>query len=109
MDDDSFLAAREAFRVGEAKKLEDMARVETGQPYVTVRAAYYDWSATIKIRWDADQFTIAFDDETRDAAFEIGLGVPRDHVAFHAHIRRRRRCWIGSEKNPSRLIPKKRY
>ncbi len=38
-------------------KQEDMARVETGQPYVTVRAAYHGWSAKLKIRWDADQFT----------------------------------------------------
>ncbi|HAO99859.1 MAG TPA: hypothetical protein DCQ83_07420 [Fibrobacteres bacterium] len=44
---------------GEAVKQEDMARVETGQPYVTVRAAYNPWKANIRIRWDADQFTIA--------------------------------------------------
>lgn len=44
---------------GEATKQEDMARVETGQPYVTIRAAYHDWSAKVKIRWDADQFTQA--------------------------------------------------
>lgn len=43
---------------GKATKQEDMARVETGQPYVTVRAAFYDWSAKVKIRWDADQFTL---------------------------------------------------
>lgn len=42
---------------GEPTKQEDMARVETGQPYVTVRAAYHGWSAKVKIRWDADQFT----------------------------------------------------
>jgi len=42
---------------GPAVKQEDMARVETGQPYVTVRAAYHDWKAKVKIRWDADQFT----------------------------------------------------
>jgi len=42
---------------GKSVKQEDMARVETGQPYVTVRAAYHDWKAKIKIRWDADQFT----------------------------------------------------
>jgi len=35
-----------------------MARVETGQPYVTVRAAYYDWQAIVRIRWDLDQFTV---------------------------------------------------
>jgi len=43
---------------GKATKQEDMARVETGQPYVTVRAAYHDWRAKITIRWDADQFSI---------------------------------------------------
>lgn len=43
---------------GQAIKQEDMARVETGQPYVCVRAAYHNWSAKVKIRWDADQFSI---------------------------------------------------
>ena len=42
---------------GEAVRQDDIARVETGQPYVTIRAAYHDWSAKVKIRWDADQFT----------------------------------------------------
>lgn len=42
---------------GKPTKQEDMARVETGQPYVTVRAAYHNWTAKIAIRWDADQFT----------------------------------------------------
>lgn len=43
---------------GTATKQEDMARVETGQPYVTVRAAYHGWKARIRIRYDADQFTL---------------------------------------------------
>lgn len=43
---------------GKSVKQEDMARVETGQPYVTVRAAYHAWGAKINIRWDADQFTV---------------------------------------------------
>jgi hypothetical protein len=43
---------------GKPVKQSDMARVETGQPYVTVRAAYHDWSANIRIRFDADQFSI---------------------------------------------------
>lgn len=43
---------------GNPVKQEDMARVETGQPYVTVRAAYHDWAAKVSIRWDADQFTV---------------------------------------------------
>src|SRR5262249_41574499 len=37
---------------------DDIGRVETGQPYVTVRAAYHNWSAKPRIRWDADQFTL---------------------------------------------------
>lgn len=44
---------------GKPTKQEDMARVETGQPYVTVRAAYHDWKAKLRIRFDADQFTTA--------------------------------------------------
>lgn len=44
---------------GDPVKQEDMARVETGQPYVTVRAAYHDWRAKIRIRWDRDQFTLS--------------------------------------------------
>lgn len=44
--------------IGKPTKQEDMARVETGQPYVTVRAAYHDWKANVRIRFDADQFTV---------------------------------------------------
>lgn len=43
---------------GKPVKQEDMARVETGQPYVTVRAAYFDWTANVTLRWDEDQFTL---------------------------------------------------
>jgi hypothetical protein len=42
----------------EAEKLETMARVETGQPYVSVRAIYHNWTAEPRIRFDADQFSI---------------------------------------------------
>lgn len=38
-------------------KQEDIARVETGQPYVCVRTAYHQWKAKVTIRWDADQFS----------------------------------------------------
>jgi len=38
---------------------QDIARVETGQAYVTIRAAYHDWQAKVRIRFDADQFTVA--------------------------------------------------
>lgn len=45
--------------IGKPTKQEDMARVQTGQPYVTVRAAYHNWEAKVRLRWDADQFTLA--------------------------------------------------
>jgi len=44
---------------GTAVLQRDMARVETGQPYVTVRAAYHQWSAKVRIRWDGDQFSLS--------------------------------------------------
>src|SRR5689334_1211097 len=43
---------------GEPIKQEDMARVETGQPYVTIRPAYHNWRAKVRIKWDLDQFTL---------------------------------------------------
>lgn len=57
---------------GDPVKQEDMARVETGQPYVTVRAAYHDWSAKIRIRYDADQFTLA---DVSNLMARVGLQV----------------------------------
>jgi len=35
----------------------DVGRVETGTPYVTVRPAYHNWKAKVRVRWDGDQFT----------------------------------------------------
>lgn len=63
---------------GKPVKQEDMARVETGQPYVTVRAAYHDWKANIRIRFDADQFTLQ--DVTNlisRVGLQVGLGEGR--------------------------------
>jgi len=57
---------------GDATKQEDIARVETGQPYVTVRSAYHDWSAKIRIRWDADQFTR---DDVANLLTRVGMQV----------------------------------
>jgi hypothetical protein len=53
-------------------KQEDMARVETGQPYVTVRAAYHGWKANVKIRWDEDQFTI---EDVTNLLMRVGMQV----------------------------------
>jgi hypothetical protein len=44
--------------IGKPTKQEDIARVETGQPYVTVRAAYHGWKARVKVRYDEDQFSL---------------------------------------------------
>jgi hypothetical protein len=63
---------------GKPVKQEDMARVETGQPYVTVRPAYHDWKAKVKMRWDGDQFTLA--DVTNllaRAGAQVGIGEGR--------------------------------
>jgi hypothetical protein len=64
--------------IGEPRKQEDMARVETGQPYVTVRAAYDPWEAKVRINYDADQFTI--EDVTNlmnRVGMQVGIGEGR--------------------------------
>lgn len=63
---------------GKPVKQEDMARVETGQPYVTVRAAYHNWKAKIKIRWDADQFSIKdISNLLSRVGLQVGIGEGR--------------------------------
>lgn len=63
---------------GDPVKQEDMARVETGQPYVTVRPAYHGWRAKVRIRWDGDQFTLS--DVTNllsRVGMQVGIGEGR--------------------------------
>jgi hypothetical protein len=63
---------------GKASKQEDVARVETGQPYVTVRAAYHNWAADLHLRWDADQFTISdLTNLLARAGMQVGIGEGR--------------------------------
>ena len=63
---------------GKPTKQEDMARVETGQPYVTVRAAYHDWSAKVRLRWDADQFTLGdVSNLLSRVGMQVGIGEGR--------------------------------
>lgn len=57
---------------GKPVKQEDLARVETGQPYVTVRAAYHDWTMKIAIRWDDDQLTL---DDVTNLLMRVGQQV----------------------------------
>jgi len=63
---------------GEAAMQQDLARVETGQPYVTIRAAYYNWKATVRIRWDADQFSITdISNLLSRVGLQVGIGEGR--------------------------------
>lgn len=57
---------------GKAIRQDDPAIVSTGERYVTVRAAYHDWRSQIKIRWDADQFTV---DDIYNLLSRVGLQV----------------------------------
>jgi hypothetical protein len=41
---------------GDPKRQEDICRTVTGDPMLAVRARYDDWSAKLRIRYDADQF-----------------------------------------------------
>ena len=57
---------------------QDIARVETGQAYVTIRAAYHDWKAKIQIRFDADQFTVQdVSNLLARAGAQVGIGEGR--------------------------------
>lgn len=58
--------------LGKPTKQEDMARVETGQPYVTIRPAYHNWSAKVRIRWDERQFTL---EDVTNLLFTVGQQV----------------------------------
>ncbi len=63
---------------GKAVKQEDMARVETGQPYVTVRAAYREWAVKLRVRWDGDQFTITdIGNLLMRVGMQVGIGEGR--------------------------------
>lgn len=63
---------------GDPVKQEDMARVETGQPYVTVRAAYHNWRAKLRIRFDADQHTLQdVANLLQRVGLQVGLGEGR--------------------------------
>lgn len=57
---------------GTPERQDDMARVETGQPYVTIRARYWPWRATLRIRFDADQFTV---DDIANLLMRVGMQV----------------------------------
>jgi hypothetical protein len=43
---------------GKPRRLESMARVETGQAYVTIRPCYDEWKAKLRIRFDSEQFSV---------------------------------------------------
>lgn len=62
-----------------AKMQQDIARVETGQAYVCIRAAYHDWKAKIRIKFDGDQFTVAdISNLLARVGQQVGLGEGRN-------------------------------
>lgn len=64
--------------MGKSRKQEDIARVETGQAYICVRASYDDWSAKVRIRFDADQFTLQdVSNLLARAGEQVGIGEGR--------------------------------
>lgn len=63
---------------GTPRKTEMVARVETGQAYVTIRPSYDEWSAKIRIRYDADQFTLQdVSNLLARAGEQVGIGEGR--------------------------------
>jgi len=63
---------------GTPVKQEDTARVASGDPYVTVRAAYHDWRIRLRLRWDADQFTLGdLTNLLARAGLQVGIGEGR--------------------------------
>lgn len=51
---------------------EDVVRMADGTPNLSFRPAYHDWKAKIKIRWDADQFTL---EDVANLLSRVGLQV----------------------------------
>lgn len=63
---------------GKARRLESIARVETGQAYVTIRPCYDDWKSKIRIRFDGDQFTVQdISNLLSRVGAQVGLGEGR--------------------------------
>jgi hypothetical protein len=55
-----------------------LARVETGQPYVTIRPMYWPWKARLRIRFDADQFsTTDISNLLARVGAQVGIGEGR--------------------------------
>lgn len=53
-------------------KQEDIGRVATGDPYLIVRPAYHNWTAKVRIMFDADQFTLQ---DVTNLVSRVGLQV----------------------------------
>jgi hypothetical protein len=57
---------------GKSIKQQDMARVETGQPYIVYRAAYHEWYSVLRIFWDDDQFKVG---DVSNLLMRVGMQV----------------------------------
>ena len=58
--------------IGKPIMQEDVVRMADGTPNLTWRPAYHDWQAKVRIRWDADQFTI---DDVANLLSRVGMQV----------------------------------
>ena len=63
---------------GKPRKTEMVARVETGQAYVTIRPSYDEWYAKVRVRFDGDQFTVQdVSNLLARAGEQVGIGEGR--------------------------------
>jgi hypothetical protein len=58
--------------IGKAQMQQDVVRMANGMPNLAFRPAYHGWKAKLRIRWDADQFTLA---DVSNLLSRVGLQV----------------------------------
>jgi len=63
---------------GKSEKTEMIGRTETGVAMLTIRPMYFPWSATLRIRFDADQFSVTdITNLLARAGGQVGIGEGR--------------------------------
>jgi hypothetical protein len=58
--------------IGKSIMQEDVVRMADGTPNLAFRPAYHDWKIKLKIRWDADQFTLG---DVTNLLMRVGMQV----------------------------------
>jgi hypothetical protein len=63
---------------GTPEKYEAMVRLPTGAPDLRVRAMWREWKVKLRVKWDADQFTITdVSNLLMRAGQQVGIGEGR--------------------------------